>query len=115
MAQAINLARNEKVKVYTIGVGAENAFVRSLFGMRIAMPGGIDEEGLKRLAEETKGNYFRAGDTEGLQKIYAEIDRLEPSANEDQFVREAKDLFYWPLSAALLLSFLTVFLRRKGI
>lgn len=47
MAQAINLARNEKVKVYTIGVGAENAFVRSLFGMRIAMPGGIDEEGLK--------------------------------------------------------------------
>lgn len=105
MAQAINLARNEKVKVYTIGVGAENAFVRSLFGMRIAMPGGIDEEGLKRLAEETKGNYFRAGDTEGLQKIYAEIDRLEPSANEDQFVREAKDLFYWPLSAALLLSF----------
>jgi len=79
------------------------------------MAGGSDEEGLKRLAEETKGNYFRAGDTEGLQKIYAEIDRLEPSANEDQFVREAKDLFYWPLSAALLLSFLTVFLRRKGI
>ncbi len=115
MAQAINLARNEKVKVYTIGVGAANAFVQSLFGMQIAMSGGIDEAGLKQLAEETKGRYFRADDTLGLQKIYDEIDRLEPSANEDQFVRETKDLFYWPLAAALLLSFLVVFLRKKGV
>ncbi len=93
MAQAINLARDEKVKIYTIGVGAEDLFMGSLFGIRLAPQGGIDEQSLKRLAAETKGTYFRASDTAGLQKIYDEIDRLEPTVNEDQFVREAKDLF----------------------
>lgn len=115
MAQAINLAANEKVKVYTIGVGAEDAFTASLFGIRLSASNGIDEAGLKQLAAATEGTYFRAADTNGLQKIYDEIDRLEPSINEDQFVREAKDLFYWPLSVALLLSFVAVFLKRRGI
>ncbi len=115
MAQAINLARDEKVKIYTIGVGAEDSFMGSLFGIRLAPQGGIDEQSLKQLAAETKGTYFRASDTAGLQKIYDEIDRLEPTVNEDQFVREAKDLFYWPLSGALILALLAVFLKRKGL
>ena len=115
MAQAINLARNEQVKVYTIGVGSQNSFVDSFFGISINTGGGIDEAGLKQLAEETKGNYFRAEDTQSLQKIYDGIDKLEPSENEDQYIREAKDLFYIPLSLALLLSFAVVLLRRKGI
>ncbi len=115
MAQAVNLARHEKVKIYTIGVGAQKAFVDSFFGVKLAAPDTIDEESLKQLAAETEGRYFRADDTEGLQKIYNEIDRLEPSANEDQYVRESKDLFFWPLAAALLLSLLAVFLQRKGI
>lgn len=115
MAQAINLARNEQVKVYTIGVGSKNSFVDSFFGISINTGGGIDEASLKQLAEETKGNYFRAEDTQSLQKIYDEIDKLEPSVNEDQYIREAKDLFYLPLAVALLLSFAAVLLRRKGI
>lgn len=115
MAQAINLARSEKVKIYTIGVGAENSFIGSLFGVKLAPSSGIDEAGLKLLAEETKGTYFRASDTAGLQQIYNEIDRMEPSINEDQYVREVKDLFYWPLLAALLLSIVVIVFKRRGI
>ena len=114
MAQPVNLAQNEKVKVYTVGVGSENAFTDSLFGIRLSAGNGIDEEGLKQLAAATEGTYFRAGDTAGLQKIYDAIDRLEPSADEDQYVREAKDVFYWPLTAALLTALAAVWLKRRG-
>lgn len=116
MAQAINLAYNEKIKIYTIGVGTKNAFVDSLFGISVSQSvGGVDEEGLKQLAEKTKGTYFRAEDTQQLQKIYNEIDKMEPSANEDQFTREVRDLFHIPLSLALMLSFVALFLKRKEI
>lgn len=116
MPQAINLAKNEKVKIYTIGVGSENAFFDSFFGMKIANPqSGIDEAALKQLAEDTKGKYYRATDTAGLLRVYQEIDRLEPSLNEDQYVQESKDLFYYPLTSALLLSLLLLFLQKRGL
>lgn len=37
----------------------------------------IDETTLKAIARQTGGIYFRAEDTEGLQKIYDTIDALE--------------------------------------
>ncbi len=112
LPQAINLAKNEQVKIYTIGVGSQQAFVDSFFGIRLS-GNDVDEEGLKQLAAETQGSYFRANDTEGLKKIYEEINRLEPSANDNQYTREAKDLFYWPLAAALLVAFITIWLKRR--
>lgn len=105
LPEAIRLAKSEGIKVYTIGVGAEGSLVQSFFGFQVALPNsGLDEEGLKQLAEETKGNYFRAKDTESLQKIYNIIDKLEPNENDEQYVVETKELFYIPLIAALLLA-----------
>jgi Ca-activated chloride channel family protein len=34
---------------------------------------------MRRIAAETGGQYFRATDTDGLSRIYQEIDRLETS------------------------------------
>lgn len=116
MAQAINLAKNEKVKIYTIGVGSESSFIGSFFGMKMTVPNSeIDEQSLKQLAQETKGHYFRAKDTNTLQKIYAEIDKLEATQNDDQFIQEIRELFYYPLIAALGLLMLIIFLKRRGI
>jgi len=115
MSQAINLAKNEDVKIYTIGVGNRNALVNSFFGLSLPAMDGVDEQSLKKLADETEGNYFRATDTAGLQKIYNQIDKLEPESSEEQFVQESKDLFYIPLAVAVLLSILAVWLRRKGV
>lgn len=114
MPEAINLAKNENVKIYTIGVGAETSFVQSFFGMRIGAPNQeLDEASLKKLAAETKGNYFRAKDTATLQKIYNIIDKLEPAENNEQYVIETKELFYIPLISALVLAGILIALSRR--
>jgi Ca-activated chloride channel family protein len=116
MSQAITLAKNENVKIYTLGVGSEDAVVASFFGVTISNPNSeIDEKSLKQLADETKGRYFRAADTAGLQKIYKEIDKLEPTDNEEQHIQEVKDLFYIPLFIALILGLLVLLLKRRAI
>lgn len=98
LAQALKLAADEEIKTYTIGVGSQSLFLNSLFGQAH----GIDEQGLNAIAQATKGQYFRAGSTQALQQIYNVIDQLEPTQNEDRFVRETKELYYIPLLAAIL-------------
>lgn len=99
--QAADVARAEHVKIYTIGVGAD------ALPSRLANPtADIDEATLTRIAQMTGGQYFRARDTEGLAAIYRAIDRMEPSAGEPQYFSPRVSLFYWPLGAALVLSFL---------
>jgi Ca-activated chloride channel family protein len=44
----------------------------------------IDEETLKQVAAATGGEYFRATDTESLQKIYQRIDALEKTKTEEK-------------------------------
>lgn len=99
LAQAIQLAQDEKIKVYTIGVGSERNFFASVMGFQLG--GGLDESGLKALAAAAKGQYFRAENTAGLQKIYDTIDQLEPSSRDERFIQETRDLYYIPLLAAL--------------
>ena len=77
------------------------------------MPSGLDEESLMNIAEATKGTYFRAKDTNSLQKIYDEIDKLEASENEAQFIRETPELFYVPLIAALALTLILLMVLRR--
>lgn len=113
LPQAIKLAKEEGVKIYTIGVGSESSYVNSLFGFKIALPSGLDEKSLNEIAKETQGTYFRAKDSQGLQKIYDEIDKLEANENEDQFVRDVKERFYVPLALALLLAGMLVFYVRR--
>jgi len=45
-----------------------------------------------------------------LVEIYEELDRLEAIEQDDQTYRPTKVLFYWPLGAALMLSFLLALL-----
>jgi Ca-activated chloride channel homolog len=79
---AKELAKNFKVKVYTIGVGTEgmaptpdfDAAGNSTIVMRQVR---IDEPLLQNIAKETGGKYYRAKDNDGLKKIYEEIDQLE--------------------------------------
>lgn len=110
MAQAIDLAEKEGIKVYTIGVGAEMNFIGSIFGIR---NNELDEKSLKELAQRTKGNYFRAKDLNSLAEIYQKINNLEPQNNEGNIVQEKKDLFYIPLAAALVLTAFLIFLPRR--
>ena len=103
LPQAIKLARDEGVKIYTIGVGSDRAFSASFLGISIGGGApGLDEESLKEIAAETKGRYFRAKDTASLEKIYEAIDALEPSQSEGQVIQEVYDWYYIPLILAFL-------------
>lgn len=105
-AKAIDLAVAEKVKIYTIGIGAEAMRINDgFFGSRVVNPSAdIDEKMLAEMAKKTGGRYFRARDTNELSQIYGEIDRLEPGIDKGQQFRPIDELFFWPLSAALLLA-----------
>lgn len=103
--KAADLAASKGLKIYTIGVGADEMLVRSRFGSRRINPSSdLDEATLTRIAELTGGRYFRARDTEGLMDIYAALDELEPVAEEEQLLRPPTELYYWPLAVALLSS-----------
>ncbi len=112
--KAAELARAEKLKIYTIGVGADELVVNSFFGgqRRINPSSDLDEASLRRIAAITEGKYFRARDTSELEQIYAILDELEPLAEEEQFYRPTDELYFWPLLAGLLTLFLTLWLRR---
>lgn len=113
LPQAMTLAQKEGVKVYTIGVGNDR-YMETVFGIKLGGNGGLDEESLKQIAEATKGTYFRAKNTESLQKIYNIIDKMEPSSNEDKFIQDTTELYYIPLLAAFLLALSLVFLARRS-
>lgn len=102
--KAAELAAYDKIKIYTIGVGAEEMRLPGLFGRRITNPSAdLDEDTLTSVAQVTRGRYFRARDTQGLQEIYALIDELEPIDQDPETYRPIQALYYWPLGAALLL------------
>jgi len=105
--QAGELARTENIKVYTIGIGADQLVQRTFFGARAINPSAeLDEQTLTQIAESTGGRYFRARDVNDLVDIYEELDRLETIEQDEQTYRPTRVLFYWPLGAALIISFI---------
>jgi Ca-activated chloride channel homolog len=104
--KAADLAANEGVRIYTIGVGADETLMQGLFGLQRTMSGDLDEETLKAIAEKTHGRYFRASDLKSLAQIYALLDKIEPLSKDQQNWRPVTELYQWPLAGALLLSVL---------
>lgn len=110
--KASELAAAEGLKIYTIGIGADEMTVRSLFGSRKVNPSSdLDETTLKAIAEKTGGRYFRARDTQALSEIYTLLDELEPVEQEKQRFRPVSALYPWPLGAAITIAALILLLR----
>ncbi len=106
--KAAELAAQIGLRIYTIGIGAEQMTVPSITGgMRRVNPSAdLDEETLTRIADLTGGRYFRAVDTAGLQDIYRLLDEMEPVAEPEAGFRPVTALFFWPLGGALAGAFL---------
>ena len=104
---AARLAKQIGIKIYTIGFGADEIIVRSFFGRQKVNPSkDLDEKSLKQIAQITGGQYFRARDTQELQKIYQTLDKLEPVESDNLTYRPTKFLFHWPLGIAFIMSLL---------
>ena len=105
---AAEAAKALGVKVYTVAVGVRGKApipVRDEAGnMRIIMAKvDVDEKTLQTIAEETGGKFYRATDTDSLQKIYEQINRLETSAQTVQKFEHYDELYRWALFPALAL------------
>lgn len=109
--KAADLAAQEKIRIYTIGVGAESRMVRGVFGLSRTVSSDIDEETLQAISDKTGGRYYRARDVQSLMQIYSLLDEVEPVAEDAETYRPINELYYWPLSAALLLSLLLAILK----
>jgi len=104
--KAAELAAYDGIKIYTIGVGAEEMRMPSIFGSlggRVTNPSAdLDEDTLTQVAQATGGRYFRARDTSALQQIYALIDELEPIEQNPETYRPTQALYFWPLGGSIL-------------
>lgn len=113
---AAELAANNHLKIYTIGIGADEMIVRSFFGTRKVNPSvDLDERTLKAIAEQTGGRYFRARNTDELEQIYRLLDELEPTEKDRQYFRPRAELYPWPLAVALLLAGVLAVNRARGV
>jgi Ca-activated chloride channel family protein len=93
---AADIARQNDVAVYTVGVGDPSASGESRVDLGV----------LQAVATTTGGHFFRAEDGAQLEAIYADIDRLAPAKVQTLSWRPKLPLFHWPLGAAVVLGLL---------
>lgn len=101
--KAAELAKMDKIKVYTIGLGAESDPRAGGFFYNVNASSDLDEKTLKQVAELTGGRYFRATDPKSLEEIYETINQLETVTQEQATLRPEIDYYPWPLAGALVL------------
>lgn len=104
--KAAELAADIGLRIYTIGIGADQMVVPSVTGLlRSVNPSAdLDEATLTHIAQLTGGHYFRARDTAALQEIYHMLDELEPVAEPEAGFRPVQALYHWPLAGAFALA-----------
>jgi Ca-activated chloride channel homolog len=105
--QATDLAVKKHIQVFTIGLGATQLDVPSLFGsQRINPSQALDTTTLKTIAKLSNGQFFRAQNADDLKRVYRAIDALVPVKNPGGVYRPIKELYPYPLALAILLSLL---------
>ena len=113
---AAEAARALGVRVYTIGVSAKPSgkFVPAWSGasLRDLQPlAALDEEVLRRIADRTRGRYYRAVDSHALSRTLSDIDRLEKTQIRVKQLQAHHELYSLFLLPALVVLALELLLR----
>lgn len=113
--QAASIAKEYKIRVYTIGVGkiGQAPFpIQTPFGKQYQqMDVKIDEGLLTSIANTTGAKYFRSTKNESLQEIFKEIDSMEKSIINLSVYNEKKDVGHRFAFVGLVLLLLETILR----
>ena len=70
----------------------------------------LDEQTLRQIADTTGGKYYNAQDTDSLENVYAEIDRLEKSPSEGRLYSEYHELYQYFMLPGLALILMQIVL-----
>ncbi len=114
---AAQLAAAVGAKIYTIGIGIEKpcympAFDPATGKLKLDMNGNViptlllqpaNYSVLGKMAEMSRGKFYRATNRRELLNIYNQIDQLEKTEVKIKRYATYEPLFYWPLLAALSL------------
>lgn len=111
---AMSIAKQIGVKIYTIGVGGEHGgLAETFFGVQATNGGKMNKQLLNAIATETGGKFFEAKNPKDVKRVYEEIDKLETTEREVDIYNKYYDYFMpflWILFYLLLLeTFLRVF------
>ena len=119
-----DIAKEQGIKVYTIGVGRNGTAPYPVFDARgremytVDMKVEIDEKMLQAIAEKTGGEYFRATDKTSLAQIYDQINSMEKSKVEKfdiTHIYEEYLIFVLWAIALLMLEFIIKYIVLKRI
>ena len=91
--EASRVARQRGIRIHTVAIGDPTTVGEEK----------LDTETLQAVAEGSGGEYFFAGDREQLAGIYRELDKIETRQVNVISHRPRRDLFFWPLLAALVI------------
>ena len=121
---AADIAKEQGIKVYTIGVGRNGTAPYPVFDNRgrevytVDMKVEIDENMLREIAVKTGGEYFRATDKLSLERIYEQINSMEKSKVEKFEITHTNEEYLvfvlWAI-ALLLLEFIVKHIILKRI
>jgi Ca-activated chloride channel family protein len=90
---AAEMAANKGVIIHTIGIGDPSASGEAK----------VNLSALEQIAKTTGGQFFRAEDRNALDQVYSTLDRLTPHQVKTLSHQPQRELFYWPLGAAVAL------------
>lgn len=109
------IAKLYGIRVYCVGVGTTGVApypVQTPWGVQYQnMDVQIDEDLLRKIANETNGKYFRATNNTTLKNIYKEIDKLEKSKIDVTVFRKKKEEFLPFAIIAIALFILEIIFR----
>ena len=91
--EAARVARERGLRVHTVAIGDPTTLGEEK----------LDEVILRDVAQITGGSYFFAADRAELAGIYAELDRIETRQVSVISHRVRRELYYWPLLAAVVI------------
>lgn len=92
--EAARVARQNDIRIHTVAIGDPTTVGEEK----------LDEETLRNVAQTTGGSYFFGADRQQLAEIYRELDTIETRKVETISHRPRRDIYYWPLLLALVLS-----------
>lgn len=119
--QAAEMARQYKIKIYTIGLGTKkNAKIplgKGMFGMQYQnIPGGsIDTKTLKEISDLTGGKTYMAESERSLKNILEDIQKLEKTKIKSQSQIIYDELFFPYLLWGICLFVFAELLRKFGL
>jgi Ca-activated chloride channel family protein len=97
--QATQKAKALGIRIYTIGIGKKSDYDAAL---------------LETMAKESGGKSYAAASAEALNKVFSEINALEPSKIRGENYLNRKLLIFFPLAFAFVLLLLWTFYLARG-